>query len=208
MATEIKRYENDADVHMRLASTYIRYKGVTYFCEHGGGMNVALYTSKADRMELAHQVSANDPELDISSVPLGYCNLGRGPVYLAREAARRQKQGVSLMGIVGFDERSRQWLRPVGKAIPIPHNLVIDTINGKYPSLDEVLRDHNKVGAAFHRRVCLLPLEGNRWKIKYMANFVGILSGNTRTARLVNSHQGNSFLRSILEMRGVMINGW
>lgn len=208
MTKDFVRYENDADVHMRLAGTYLRYKGDAYYCDHSGGMEVTLYSIQRGGLAPFEKVNANDPELDISSVPLGYCNAGRGPVYLAREAARRQKQGVTLNSIAGFDENSRQWFRPIGKNIPINHDRVRDTIRGDYPTLDAIFKDGTK-GAAFHRRLCLMPLEGGgRWKIKYMTNFVGILTEKGLKARLVNQHQGNSFLRNALELRGININVW
>lgn len=205
MAKDFVRYDNEQDVHMRLASSYLRYRGKTYFCDHAGGMNVTLYSIDKDRMLLELQVSANDPELDISSVPLGYCNLESGPVYLSREAARRQKQGVSLNNIAGYIEKERQWCQPLAKYGRVTHRDVHNTIMGLYPTLDEIFKTGKS--AAFNRRLCLILLDDKRWKIKYMTNFVGILDQERMKARLVNRHAGNSFLRNALEMRGIDING-
>lgn len=208
MAKPLVRYDNDHDVHMRLQGTFLRYQGDVYFCEHGGGMNIQLYRIDRDHLEPTHKVDANDPDLDISSVPLGYCNVGHGPVYFMREAARKQKQGVSLNNIVGYDEKSRRWQNPIGKFMPVPFDRIRDTILGQYPSLDTIIKKKDKKGAAFHRRVCIMPLADNKWKVKYMANFVGIFDSDKMSVRLVRRHQGNSFLRSVLETRGIQIHEW
>lgn len=216
--TTLKRYDNPADVGMRLGSTYLRYKKKCYYVEHLGDFKLQLYTGKPglhSAMQPESVVDANDPELDISSAPLGYCNVrDHGPVYLSRPAERRQRQGVSTNGISGFDEVGRQWKRPIGKYINLTPDCIISVVEGQYPSLKDIIEKQNpKVGAAFHRRLCLMPIpagKGERltWKIKYMATFVGLLTETPDglVAGLIDGHGGNSFLRFILNNEGVQVH--
>lgn len=216
--TAVKRYDNPADVGMRLASTYLRYKKKCYYAEHIGDFNLQLYSYTEGRygeLQPVLTIDANDPELDISSAPLGYCNLrDHGPVYLSRPAERRQRQGVSLGNISGFDEVSRQWKRPIGKHMHITPDCIISLVEGQYPSLKNIIeRQDPKIGAAFHRRLCLMPIpskQGERltWKIKYMATFVGLLNETPDglVAGLIDGHGGNSFLRFVLNNEGVTVH--
>lgn len=220
--TTIRRYDNPNDVSMRLSGTYLRYKGKCYYADYHGDFNVQLYAAKSngdpyDGIKPFKIVDANDPELDISSAPLGYCNLpGHGPVYLSRPPERRQRQGVTPQNLSGYDESIRQWRRPIAKYMHMNPQSVIDTVEGVYPSLREIIEEQNpKIGAAFHRRLCLLPIskkgEGRlTWKIKYMSTFIGILQETPTglVASLVDGHGGNSFLRYTLQSQGVDINDY
>lgn len=202
------RYESSNDVHMRLDGTYIKYKDEVYLCSHSGDLDVILYDISKRNIVQFGTVSANDPDLDISSVPLGYCNIREAaPVYLVREAARRQKQGVHSHFIVGFSETHRKWLRPPGKSLNISHLEYYKTIKGDYPSISDILNDNKYTqGGAFHRRLALIPFTSGRWKLKYMTNFVGLLRASDMSIHLVRSQRGNSFLLNALAMRGVTIN--
>lgn len=206
--TELKRYESAQDVHMRLDGTYVRYQGDVYLCAHEDQLKVTLYNINTRNPAPFKSISANDPDLDVSSVPLGYCNFkDYAPLYLAREAARKQKQGVSLHALVGFDETRRQWLRPPGKSMHITHMDIYKTIKGDYPDIMTVINNQNHPhGGAFHRRLALVPFTSGRWKLKYMTNFVGILRASDMTIRLTRSHRGNSFLLNALAVRGVTVH--
>lgn len=86
------KYKGD-DIRSRLGSTVIRYKNHPYFCE-ANGENLDLLDLVTKRV--THRVAADDPYIDISSLTLGYFNIGMAAVYIQRHPYRRYKQGVDL----------------------------------------------------------------------------------------------------------------
>ena len=89
-----------------------------------------------------HRVVHDDPELDISSLDLGYVNI-QNPVacavYLARTGARRYKQGIDLNAL------SYAVLVPPGLSFGVSGEMMfcqgfLDAYEGKYPSLKEAIK--------------------------------------------------------------------
>lgn len=207
--TKIVRYDNPHDVHMRLNNCILKYLGDPYYVE-AAGMELLLYAHVGGQYKMLKRVDANSEDVDISSVPLGYCNIpGRQPVYLQREAARRQKQGVSLQSIKAFCEGHRQWYHPASKVMN-DMSLVFRVVKGEYPTLEQVVNEPDyQQGGAINRRVCLLPVTpsgGDKYKIKFITDFCGIYSKKKNTAMMTSMHVGNSFLRHSLELKGVTIH--
>ena len=102
-----KRYETQHDVSLRLHNCVLKYKQDYYYGmivprlrteedRASSDTRIGLYTLK-DHGNMVEQIDANDPDLDISSIPLGYMEGQKWNVayYISRAPYRRQKQGVS-----------------------------------------------------------------------------------------------------------------
>lgn len=84
------------DLSARLDSSICRYKGRPVFIRFDGGNSLRLYSVK-DANKSGKSlgiIDAGDEFLDVSTVPLGYMQVGDGVVYLTRRPVRRFKQGV------------------------------------------------------------------------------------------------------------------
>jgi hypothetical protein len=91
----LKSFHSPDHAGMRLSGTVIRYKGrPTYIARVRGN-----WDAEAIDMETGnniHITSIIDESLvDVSPVPLGFCQIGETARYLCRQPARRNKQGLS-----------------------------------------------------------------------------------------------------------------
>src|SRR5690606_31392271 len=87
-------------------------------------------------------LDANDEELDISSIPLGYVNIGRDSIYCSRVPIRRAKQGVSPdnIHIVSHCNETEMLLRQrFDGMFGFDLSYLIPTIEDEYPSVSDVL---------------------------------------------------------------------
>lgn len=88
----------DADLAARLGSSILRWKGHPYHCEIVRS-DIYLYDIPSFNTPNRKEpiiIKGNDPYLDISSITLGYFNIEKSVVYLARNPLRRYKQGVDF----------------------------------------------------------------------------------------------------------------
>lgn len=127
------------DIKARLGSTVIRYKGVPYWCEVPD-IDLVLI-DMVDRSTKA-RVDADDPDVDISSLTLGYVNTPHPyncAIYLARNPLRMYKQGVDL---------SRLTYTPLVEdkdKFAVDYNRMfcqgfVDSINNVFPTLNEAIK--------------------------------------------------------------------
>jgi hypothetical protein len=146
------------DVIDRLHNTVIRYKSHPYLCTVDSSGVICL--NDLTNGNLCHKVSAEDEDLDISSINIGYVNIAdpdyRMAVYLKREPARRFKQGIEF-------ERLTQKTLKVGVSVVSPSKLggrgFVDAVLGNFPSLQKALNDITKNGwasVALSRDVALM----------------------------------------------------
>lgn len=154
------RYTTQHDAEMRLARSVVLLKGQPAFVQGVSGLNLIL--ALPDGTEPI--VNVNSVDLDISSVPLGYINTGRGPYYLQRGPNRSQKQGVVLSRM--------NWFSPYVKEFcPPPFNdyeafgYWVKTFNRDFPTMEECLK-HPK-GGAFHRFWAVVPVNKDLCSIGY-----------------------------------------
>lgn len=110
-----KRYENQHDVSLRLHNTILKYKETYYYAllldrpplrEEDGEIvdDTTIGLHSLTEHKLKHKVDANDPDLEITSPALGYCE-GREwkqALFLARAPFRRQKQGIGSDNVVYY----------------------------------------------------------------------------------------------------------
>lgn len=139
------------DVQQKLDSCIFRYKGVPYYVR-GKGSSLSLYHLYDSGGASAHTIHYNDPDLDISSIPLGYVNVPnpneKGTFlvsYFTRIPIRRVKQGVTtentnMSALPGANKMA-------GKNNVMFSKAMVDSIMGDFPKLDVALKDLRKLVA-------------------------------------------------------------
>lgn len=132
------RYPSSQDVSLRLHDTYIKYKGAVYFAKStGSDLNLNLYRNAqtfADQLT----VDANSPEVDITSLEVGFVQHQiNKALYVVRAPYRKQKQGICYENLL--------W-RPIGKEDHYWENLhpnalyslqFMKMLENVYPSYEE-----------------------------------------------------------------------
>lgn len=94
-----------------------------------------MYT--LDNNQLAARIDPDDPDLDISSLTLGYVNISQTDyltaVYLRREARRQYKQGVDLNHLTQFVLRDK-----VNNIHPqfLKSKALLDSLEGNFPTFE------------------------------------------------------------------------
>lgn len=139
-----------ADIRARLGSTIIRWKGRPFWCEvEGETINLMDIVTK----QSIARVDPDDTDLDISSLTLGYFNIGDCAVFLARQPLRRYKQGVdpNLLTIATLSNSHRV------DANGILCQGLVDGLMDRYPMFKEAIKKVSKVqSVALSRDVALL----------------------------------------------------
>lgn len=139
-----QRYKGE-DVKGRLHNTIIRYKDYPYMCDVSSAGLIGLHDISSGN--LIANVESEDPELDISSINIGFVNLiapeNKFCVYLKREPLRQFKQGIVL------ELLSQKVLRDktdsVAKGALMSRGFV-DAVLGRFPTYDEGLDMITKKG--------------------------------------------------------------
>jgi hypothetical protein len=169
------RYNDTADIHMRLSSTIIRYRKSPVFI-HGLG-DKELHVRAADLLSGQQlDIHSSDEELDISSPPLGYCNPGEdSTIYVVRCPRRMQKQGFyPQYAFVYYDKQvSGGFKGPVTSLGP--------TIVGNYPSFEESVqrvkdnKNKKSFGRSYDRYFSIWKTkDSSLMRIKHLIDDVGI----------------------------------
>ncbi len=84
------------DVKNRLSNTVIRYRNNPVFCKTTeDGLTLNLFSFK-NRSHLIASVDPEDPNIDISSLSLGYLQFNGIAVYVKRMPRRIYKQGIDV----------------------------------------------------------------------------------------------------------------
>lgn len=140
------------DVQQKLDSCIFRYKGVPYYVR-GKNATLSLYVLGNQNENAAHQIPYNDPDLDISSIPLGYVNVpnpsDKGAYfvyYFTRIPVRRVKQGVTT-------ENTNMSALPGANKMAQKSNVMFsksmtDSIIGNFPKLDIALKELRRLVAS------------------------------------------------------------
>lgn len=126
------------DIRQRLHQTIIRYRQQPFFCSVDGTIINLL---DLVTMKVMHRVLHDDPEIDISSLDLGYMNVTNpAPVaiHMARVGGRRYRQGVDPKSL------SYDVLLPSSEKFHFNPDLIfcqgfVDAYNGKFPSVKEAI---------------------------------------------------------------------
>lgn len=200
MPIDHRRYTSPADVRMRLDGTVIRYGGIPVFAEARPDMNVRVREVLSEKV---YTVDSSDENLDISSPPLGYCNLEATDNlwYITRVPFRQQKQGLHLHSMSykrpGDIETRRISGWPDTEGL---HNMIV----GKYPtlsqSIDYVRRNGNSgSGRAFDRRFALGYCgQKSLFTLQTRGDVIGLYNANKEIA-LVKTEYKDEIAQSILK---------
>ncbi len=130
----MQTYDEPIYAAERLVGTIVRYQGKAVRINEidlGGGVNLSYITSgKRDLVKLK--------DLDITPVPLGFCNYSGSTTYLSRSPVRQDwKQGLR--------SRTLRSSSPRWAVDEIPFKAIGKTIEGEYPKI-EAIADHMKEG--------------------------------------------------------------
>ncbi len=156
-------YLNAEDTSMRLDASLIRYKGVPYWVQvTGSNSKIRLFELKAGMQNFVHELDANDEDIDVSSVEIGYCNHETmGTIYITRAPYRKQKQGLSsvnaLWASVGSSSCSS--LKSLTSTQFFDKG-ISDAVQNKYPLVKDALEKLKKsagewVNVAISGNFCL-----------------------------------------------------
>ncbi len=207
-----------ADVNQKLDGCVFRYKGVPYMVRAGGGgAQVTLY-ELTNPHKIYAQIKYNDPDLDISSVPLGYVNrvMFDDVSYLIRNPIRRVKQGVNEQNT---------------KVVPLPgrprlvnvHNFIwsqgfIDAVTNKFPPLDVALKSLRQrlnvvnmqeiryQSMAISRDIALMIDEMGIITVFYKNNYVGWIQPNKDIVHVKSNELGWVVSRYLSHILGWVID--
>lgn len=141
----MKNYTNVAYAQSRLVGTIVRVKGKAAYIDNISAKRVTYTDWITGGAE-----EAKPEEMDITPVPLGYCNTQRTTPYLVRYPVRQDwKQGLRHKTLRAIC--NHQVIHPEG--IPWPD--VFNTINGTFPKFEEVLKNiHDNKGLIESQAYC------------------------------------------------------
>lgn len=149
------------DLGLRLSNGILRYKGHPYIVSVDDHHNISLHNTVTRRQELT--VSHDDPDIDISCIPLGYVQLTPRHVdYLSRIPRQTARQLVTRESVqrqpvfMEMDERIPDFWHSQGFQ---------DSILGIFPSVDEAFErinaeERRSIAVAISRDTCLVKKEG------------------------------------------------
>jgi len=198
------KYSGD-DVKARLSGTIIRYKKVPYLCEVENSSHLSLYSLEGQG--LAVRVESNDPDVDISSLHLGYVNIDIPDyslaVYLKREPLRQYRQGIDLSRLTQFPLRSG--CGPLHHKVLMCKGLVDNELN-RYPTLEQAI---NKITKKSYYSVALsrdvaIKREDHRAKVYVKDIEVGYLTLGTNIVTIPKGENYSKYACHFLNE----IEGW
>jgi hypothetical protein len=140
---EEPRYLKSEDVSMRLDGSIVKYKGVyKYAVYESEGTNIGLYDFSKKQLNSKSIIDANDPELDISSVDIGYVNIDSYDMaaYVTRLPYRKQKQGTSAQNTKYQFCGDSEWFNFGNHDFAIISPDVYRALVGGYPDLAKAVK--------------------------------------------------------------------
>ena len=196
------------DIADRLHGTVIRYKENPFLCLVEGN-DIVLKTLVGDRIYA--RVSSDDPDLDISSLPLGYVNhsVTKSAVYIKRNPLRRYKQGV--------DPGVMQYMLLPGAARGVGHEVFHDkgfteNVADVYPTFSKALslltKKDGYTSIALSRDVAI-SREGGVIKVWITMDEVGYItltSGSENNRCTIIKTDVSWIIRTKLEKVGISVN--
>lgn len=129
----------ERDLSQRLDQTICRYKGAPFYVRYNNQRQFRLYKLSEIKTQKYIDIFADDPDFDISTIPLGYFNYDLNYVsYVRRIPQRIYKQGVTVDSLRFCDLNDKPIaLNPY---IPSFEEMVMDI----YPSLPKIFKDIEK----------------------------------------------------------------
>lgn len=196
---KLPRYVQDSDVNMRLNHSYVRYGGRAAYVHDVSGFTIRVIT---DPMVDAIKVHVDDPELDISSPPTGYCVTKEKSLWISRMPLRQQKQGLEAHTINGYAEGMNFQAEPVTGLPGV--SFCLDMINGFYPTVDQAIRrlaNKEVSSIAFRRQFCFSRLTDAKttFGLKFIGRPIGLFDSDTGTAILSSCYGGSPVAAALAE---------
>ena len=192
------RYTGFEDASRKLDGCIAMYKGKPFHCftnsgrDRGKQLDLMGFQDGSLGLSLLDSVDYNDENLTFGGLNVGYVNLqGRnsGACYVVRYPARRMKNGLHTENVLiktrDSDGRRGLGMDRIGNS-HFQSKAMFDTINNKYPSLEEAIAqlDLTNPGfeVAFHRNFSIKKDEVGIKKISYMGNVIAFfdLKNNLR----------------------------
>lgn len=136
------------DVKNRLTNTIIRWKNSPVICKTTDDGTVLNLYSLKNRSALLASVDPDDPDIDISSITLGYVQFGgeyNCAVYIRRLPRRIYKQGIDVnyLEYIPLSQRFTKNNVDVGQMFT---NSVYDSLCDVFPSFNRALLSITKSG--------------------------------------------------------------
>lgn len=154
----------DRDLAQRLDHTFCRYRGVPYYVRYYDADMLQLNDINSKKQ--VSIIKSDDPEFDVSSIPLGYMQMDVTRVlYLYRQPSRLFKQGLSLDNIGIYQPYQESRLRASASGVSFFSKAFIRCLEGVYEPLDIAIEFIKTYTAdcqkAIDRDVALISKEGN-----------------------------------------------
>lgn len=125
----------EKDLAQRLDGTICRYDDFPYYVRYQARGTLHLYSLQSNGKKLALEVNPHDERLDISTVPLGFCQASENVVtYLSRRPNRLYKQGISS------DSLSMRWIGSQKVNFTYICGAFENMVMDKYPDLNDTLK--------------------------------------------------------------------
>lgn len=188
---------SDKDLRDRLEGTVCRYNEHPYYVAYGGGQTLLLSDMKNPGNKTLYKIVGSDPDLDISTIPLGYVQLNNTRVlYVERKPHRRFKQGVDPDSVrySTIDGKSGHEAGHVIHDLSFYSASVENMILDLYPNLDAVLSTKldRDTEVAISREVALKYRKDlDMWEVYLQKEVVGYIPpGGSRTVIVPNNEMG------------------
>lgn len=139
-----QKYKGE-DIRSRLHGTIIRHNSLPFLCDVDSSGLIGLIDIPTGN--LISRVHADDENLDISSINIGYVNIidpdYKTAVYLKREPLRRFKQGLEIDFLT--QKVLRQGMSTIHRT-KIMSTGFVDAVMGRFPNLTQALDFITKKG--------------------------------------------------------------
>lgn len=183
------RYLSPQDVTMRLSNTLVVYKGEPVFVVVCDNMRVVCKNLRTGEDSV---IDANDEDLDVTSIPLGYINVmsSQGnrfnPRYLMRAPVRSQRQGINAGALMLFVLPAGETRR--GMPNDKQHHMAFNEMfYNSYPTIDTCLQQH---AGAFDRHWAVAKVAKRTWVLYYRTTAVGSININNQGRKNIIIPQG------------------
>jgi hypothetical protein len=185
------------DLSLKLNDTICRYKNKPVYIKVADG-TLCLYELTSAGQKWFKVIKSDDPDLDISSIPLGYIQYNHRVYYLTRIPMRKTKQGLSAGTLRITSLKSTSNSKGLSSAL-IWSQAFVDMVLDQYPSLQDsmkLLRKHYSLDTKFCGEVALsrdIAISINEMgiiEVYYKTQFVGWIQPDRFTVHVPKSDLG------------------
>lgn len=186
-----------ADLSLKLHDSICRYKGEpVYIRVDRAGLYLYKLTNTSTQFAI---IKPNDPDFDISSVPLGYVQAKNEVVYLTRIPVRKTKQGLDIRSIRVRKLVDNAAYSKSSNTAYVFQQGFIDMVTGKAPELKDSLKElrgkyakDEKCNAqvVVSRNIAMWINEMGIINIHYKGDFVGWVQPNGDVVHVPSTGKG------------------